>query len=187
MTKMSCDKKPTVVKCSLKSDKKQRREVQVVTCPSDFPQDPRRRVRTTASSSASACPGQQKRRNPFEQHEKKKKQQQTFLDWNETAREVRTLGSQAFMGKEKREYQQEEYMRLTGGRKEKQQRVPLPIQRGIKKKAAKRLERQREEARQAGIILPTDKKEKQRVTKDQGPAPSVGYMKRGVLHVKGAI
>lgn len=182
---MSCDKKPIVVKCSLKSDKKQRREVQVVTCPSDFPQDPRRRVRTTASSSASACPGQQKRRNPLEQYEKKK-QQQTFLDWNETAREVRTLGSQAFMGKEKREYRQEEYMRLTGGRKEKQQRVPLPIQRGIKKKAAKRLERQREEARQAGIILPTavKKENKQRVNKDQGgPAPSVGYMKRGVLHV----
>lgn len=174
MTKTSSNK-PNVVKSSTKSDKKRRREVQVVPCPSDFPQDPR----TTAS--ASARPRERERRNPSEQHEKKQK----FLDWNETAREVRTLGSQAFMGKEKREYRQEEYVRLTG-RKEKQQRVPLPIQRGIKKKAAKRLERQREEARQAGIILPTVKKGKQRVNKDQGPAPSVGYMKRGVLHVKGA-
>ena len=77
-------------------------------------------------------------------------------------------------------------MQLTGC-KEKQQRLPLPIQRGIKKKAAKRLERQHEEARQAGIILPTVKTEKQRVKKDQGPAPSVGYMKRGVLHVKGSV
>jgi ABC-type nitrate/sulfonate/bicarbonate transport system ATPase subunit len=110
---------------------------------------------------------------------------ETFLDWNDTAREVRTLGSLAFMGKEKREYRQEEYMRLTG-RKEKQQRVPLPIQRGIKKKAAQRLERQLEEARQAGIILPVAKKEKPRLNKDQGPAPSIGYMKKGVFRVKGA-
>jgi hypothetical protein len=167
MTKTSSNK-PTIFKSSTTSGKKRRREVQVVTCPSDFPQDPR----TTASR---ARPPE--RRNLSEQHEKKQK----FLDWNETAREVRTLGSQAFMGKEKREYRQEEYARLTG-RDEKQHRVPLPIQRGIKKKAAKRLEKQREEARQA----PTVKKEKQRVKKDHGPAPSVGYMKRGVLHVKGA-
>ena len=92
----STKKKAAVAQCSINnnSDKKRRREVQVVTCPSDFPQ----RHRGSAASRASACPGQGERRNPFERHEKKQK---TFLDWNETAREVRILGSQAFMGKEK--------------------------------------------------------------------------------------
>jgi hypothetical protein len=175
MVKTSSNK-TTVVKSSNKPNgKKRRREVQVVTCPTDFPQDPR-------ANSASARPRERERKEQrFDNNSKK----ETFLDWNDTAREVRTLGSQAFMGKEKREYRQEEYTRLTG-RKEKQQRVPLPIQRGIKKKAAQRLERQREEARQAGIILPVAKKEKPRVNKDQGPAPSIGYMKKGVFRVKGA-
>ena len=152
MSEMSSMKEKVAAQCSINnnSDKKRCREVQVMTCPSDFPQRPH----GSAASHASAHPGQGEWWNPFEWHEKKQKM---FFDWNEIAREVRILGSQAFLGKEMREHWQEEYMWLTGC-KEKQQRVLLPIQRGIRNKAAKWLETQHEEAWQAGIILPRVKR-----------------------------
>lgn len=116
----------------------------------------------------------QKRKNPPE------------LDFTQASQEVRHFGSNQFVGKSKREYEDEQYFKLTG-RKRKKHQVPLPIVRGIKKKAAERDARAREEAKQAGIVLPQPKKEKKRhdnTSKVYGPAPTVGFMQKGILRVK---
>ena len=109
-----------------------------------------------------------------------------LLDWDETAKEIRAYGATAFVGKQKRNYQDEEYFKLTGRHKKKPQ-TPLPILRGIKKAAAKREAKEREEARQAGIILPKTKKENEKADstyRSYGPAPSIGFMKGGVFRVQ---
>ncbi len=98
------------------------------------------------------------------------------------------MGANGFVGKKKREFEDEAYKRLTG-RERKHHKVPLPIVRGIQKKAAQRRARELEEARQAGIVLPNEEKSKKRspgkdVTRVHGPAPSVGFMNKGILRVK---
>jgi hypothetical protein len=111
-----------------------------------------------------------------------------LLDWNDVAQEVREFGSKGFEGKRKRSYEEEQYRQLTGRDKKKHQ-VPLPIVRGIRKKAAEREARMLQEARDSGMVLPKQKKrEKNRKSQDStsrvhGPAPSIGFMKRGVFRV----
>ena len=99
-----------------------------------------------------------------------------------------------------RMHQNEQYELLTG-RKKKQHAVPLPIVRGIKKKAIAREERIRKEAKDAGIVLPMNSlttttkpssKQKEQMKKQQnfkmnqqhGPAPSIGFMKQGMYQVR---
>ncbi|GAX22344.1 hypothetical protein FisN_3Hu450 [Fistulifera solaris] len=108
------------------------------------------------------------------------------FDFSQASQEIRHFGSKQFAGKSKKEYEDEQYFKLTG-RKRKKHQVPLPIVRGIKKKAAEREARAREEAKQAGIVLPQPKKAKKEydnTTRVHGPAPSVGFMKKGILRVK---
>ena len=99
-------------------------------------------------------------------------------------------------------HQNEQYELLTG-RKKKQQAVPLPIVRGIKKKAMAREQRVLQEAKDSGIVLPSSNfttmttkqtsKQKEQMKKQQsykmnqhyGPAPSIGFMKQGMYHVRG--
>jgi Domain of unknown function (DUF4602) len=147
-------------------------EVIVVQCPQDFPK---------LSSSLS-----QQTQTKYAKSDTPRKK---VLDWNETAREIHRFGATAFEGKQKRNFKEEEYQRLTG-RKMKHHQVPLPIVRGIAKKAKKREERQLKEAKEAGIVLATSaikkkKKERDRTSDIHGPAPSIGFMKNGVLRVKG--
>ena len=112
------------------------------------------------------------------------------MDWHDTAKEIRNYGATAFVGKQKRDYEDEQYYQLTGRHKKKHQ-VPLPIVRGIKKAAAKRDARAREEAKAAGIVLPTSQTKNKRQEENTydstyrtyGPAPSVGFMKNGILRV----
>ena len=140
----------------------------VVSCPSAFPLSKRKRSRPERPS------------DEQDSATKKKK----LLDWHDTAKEVRKLGATAFEGVQKRNYQDEEYKRLTG-RQRKKHHVPLPIVRGIRKKAAERRARTELEAKQAGIVMP--KKAKKRTNQEynpQGPAPSIGKVKNGVLKVK---
>lgn len=109
-----------------------------------------------------------------------------LLDWHDTAKEIRAYGATAFVGKQKRNYEDEEYYKLTGRHKKKPQ-TPLPILRGIKKAAAKREAKEREEARQAGIIVPKAKKETEKSSstyRSYGPAPNIGFMKGGVFRVQ---
>ena len=161
---------------------KTRQPVQVVQCPSDFPPSNHRDGGKRSSSR-----GQQNDGMSDSKHDKS-----DLLDWNETTRQVRSLASTAFMGKTKRHYQQEEYERLTG-RKMKEQKVPIDIVRGIRKKARERQEKLVEEARLNGIVLATTtrglmrddkRKNNNRSSHASGPAPSIGYVKSGVYRFK---
>jgi predicted ATPase len=67
----------------------------------------------------------------------------------------------------------------------------LPIVRGIKKKAAEREVRELQEAKEAGLILPSQtlqagkkKKEKDKTSRIHGPAPTIGFMKKGIFSYK---
>jgi Domain of unknown function (DUF4602) len=153
-------------------------EVQVVQCPSAFPISTRKRPPPPAGASAivASAPAQAKQAA-----------EPNFLDWRETAKEVRAFGATAFEGKQKRNFKDEQYKLLTG-RSPKKHQVPLPIVRGIRKKAAEREKRKMEEARQAGIIIPkqqTKKKKVDRTSQVYGPAPSIGAVHQGVLKLKG--
>lgn len=141
----------------------------VVSCPSAFPLSKRKRSRLE---------------RPSDERDSATTKKKKLLDWHDTAKEVRKLGATAFEGVQKRNYQDEEYKRLTG-RQRKKHHVPLPIVRGIRKKAAERQARTESEAKQAGIVMP--KKAKKRTNQEynpQGPAPSIGKVKNGVLKVK---
>lgn len=160
------------------SKKRLRPEVQVVACPSAFPISARNPQRAT-----------QQRRSEQRGYEKaaKKNDDKNLLDFHQTAHEIRHFGATGFEGKQKKDYQAEQYELLTG-RKKKNHQVPLPIVRGIRKKAAQRQARALQEAKEAGIVLPKQaKKQKQRndVSRVHGPAPSIGFTKRGVLKIKG--
>jgi hypothetical protein len=164
---------------------KRKREVQVIACPGSFPistkkPDPSHPSALRAASELEA----------FEKRDKRRREK-GLLDWNDTAKEVRTLGAKNFIGKQKRNYQDEHYKLLTG-REKKKHSVPLPIVRGIKKKAGERQVRELQEAKEAGMVLPsqtlkdaTKRKERDKTSRIHGPAPSIGFMKKGMFHVKG--
>ena len=117
---------------------------------------------------------------------KKGRKPEKMLDWHETAREVRKLGATGFVKKQKRDYEDEEYKRLTG-RERKKQHVPLPIIRGMKKKRAQLEVAALAEAKSAGMVLPKSAKKEKKFSKDSrqhGPAPSIGFVKKGVLQLK---
>lgn len=114
------------------------------------------------------------------------------IDFDETVKEIRTLGSTQFTGKQKRQYEDEQYKILTG-REKKKQKVPMKIVRGIKKKAAIREKRIELENKEAGIITASSNKKKvnkgyseqgRNDSRIHGPAPSIGFTKKGVLSVR---
>ena len=156
---------------------KPKRQIEVVKAPGAFP------ISKTASSRKRS---REKNTERDEQPQANSGKSSKLLDWDETAKEIRAYGATAFVGKQKRNYQDEEYLKLTGRQKKKPQ-TPLPILRGIKKAAAKREAKEREEARQAGIVLPKAKKEdekKDSTYRSYGPAPNIGFMKGGVFRVQ---
>lgn len=119
-----------------------------------------------------------------------------LLEFDVAVREVRTLAATAYLGQEKRHHDDEQYRLLTG-RDRTRHHVPLPILRGIRKKAAQRQARQDQEARAAGIVRPTHnsssnssnktakhQKDVGKVTRQFGPAPSIGFTRKGVYRVQ---
>mmetsp|Transcript_18945 Transcript_18945/g.52634 ORF Transcript_18945/g.52634 Transcript_18945/m.52634 type:complete len:196 (-) Transcript_18945:1548-2135(-) len=164
-----------------------KREVQVVQCPTGFPpfRTGAKHTKATGSNQRPLADDEQDRDRPSTKAK--------FLDWNETAKEIRDYGATAFERKQKRAYEDEEYFKLTG-RQKKKTKVPLPIVRGIRKKAAEREARQIREAREAGIVVPSKSRKagkddvrssaSNKINRHYGPAPSVGFMKKGVLRVK---
>lgn len=155
---------------------KPKREIEVVKAPGAFP----------ISNSARARKRSREKNVQRNESQSNSGRSSRLLDWDETAKEIRAYGATAFVGKQKRNYQDEEYFRLTGRHKKKPQ-TPLPILRGIKKAAAKREAKEREEARQAGIILPKAQKDNEKADstyRSYGPAPSIGFMKGGVFRVQ---
>ena len=154
--------------------KKVKREVKVVKCPSAFP----------ISTKAKKRPRNDDTRDDRDRDQKTIK----FLDLHETAKEIRAYGAQAFVGKQKRDYEDEKYYQLTGRHKKKNS-CPLPLMRGLKRAAAKREKKAREEARKSGLVLPKQNEETSKKSMSDadfrkfGPAPNIGFMKSGVYRV----
>lgn len=191
---------------------KPKREVQVIACPSAFPISSRKSTIGSKSGSSSSSSIIIKNSLPpkSSSNDRRRVQRQSsstrsknnaatasasttasaagnLLDWHETVKDVQAYGATAFVGKDKRDYEDEEYFRLTG-RHKKKQKVPLPIVRGIRKAAAKREAKAREEARKSGVVIPKAKNETKSKKFDStsrihGPAPSIGFMKQGVYRV----
>ncbi|NJN81180.1 MAG: DUF4602 domain-containing protein [Caldilineaceae bacterium] len=184
-----------------KSKSKRPREVQVVSCPSAFPisDKPKKEQRAVKVDND----GTRKRdrdndRGPSSSYNSNNKNgiknrdaNKHLLDWHDTAKEIRAYGATAFERQQKRDFQDEQYLQLTGRHKKKHQ-VPLPIVRGIRKAAEKREAKRRLEAQQAGIVLPKKaatasaaKKAGKSFQKYQqdGPAPNIGFTKNGVYRV----
>lgn len=156
----------------IKKPKKKKREVLVVKCASDFPISSRPKRDSSTDDAAQL----------------NEKSDEKLLEWHDTAHEIRHLGATAFVGEQKRNFDDELYKQLTG-RKRKKHQVPLPIVRGIKKKAEQRLARKIQEAKDSGTVLPKSLTQKKKKAHDNtawvhGPAPTVGFMKKGVLKVK---
>uniref|UniRef100_A0A7S4N1Q6 Uncharacterized protein n=1 Tax=Odontella aurita TaxID=265563 RepID=A0A7S4N1Q6_9STRA len=179
-----------------------RKAVEVVSCPSAFPDfgvfggggGGKRRRRSAEgsvpdrgvgrSAAASAVGGQRT----------------SDLDFDETVREIHALGSTAFTGKQAKQHARDQYREMTG-RDKKDHKVPLKIVRGIKKKAAEREARAAREVRESGVVTHAgemgapkkkgsqrtgggDSEKGRKVSRVHGPAPDVGYMKGGVLKVR---
>mmetsp|Transcript_2918 Transcript_2918/g.8011 ORF Transcript_2918/g.8011 Transcript_2918/m.8011 type:complete len:184 (+) Transcript_2918:107-658(+) len=154
--------------------KKAKREVKVVRCPSAFPISDKPKKRPRGDESKGDRDGDRKAPE--------------FLDLHEAAKEIRAYGAQAFIGKQKRDYEDAKYRRLTG-RDRKKNSCPLPLQRGLKRAAAKREKKAREEARKSGLVIPKQKDETSKKSMSDadfrkfGPAPNIGFMKSGVYRV----
>jgi hypothetical protein len=167
--KMQTSTKEVTAASATTSRKRPRRDVQVVACAFAFP-----------ISTKEPLPARV---------EKVRAPRTKLLDFRDVAQEIRHFGATGFAGKAKRSYQDEQFKLLTG-REKKKHSVPLPIVRGIRKKAVAREARAAQEAKEAGLVLP--KKKKQNNKKDEhsktkrahGPAPTVGFMKKGILNVK---
>jgi hypothetical protein len=184
---------------------KPKREVQVVTCPGAFPistkplserKRPRQEADVKPVSKNEDGGGRRKKTNNNNNNKNNRSNPNDpfdstkLLDWHETAKEIRAYGATAFVGQQKRNYEDEQYFQLTG-RHKKGQKIPLPIVRGMKRAAAKKDAKLREEAKQAGVVLPKDtgtKNDSKKASRDllyrsHGPAPNIGFMKGGVLRV----
>lgn len=113
------------------------------------------------------------------------------FDFDTSVREVHELGSSQFTGKLKRELEADQFRALVG-REKKKEKVPVKIVRGIKKAAAKRVARQEKEAKESGLVTAKTGKTKlkkkfseqnRRDSRLHGPAPTTGFMSKGVLRV----
>lgn len=152
-----------------------RNPVLVVSVPSEFPD---------FSEFGSSVP-----RNKEKKYRYNKKE--SDFDFNEAAHEVHKLGSKQFAGKQKREFDEEQYKAFTGKEKKKQ-KVPIKIVRGIKQAAAKKEAKLVTEMKEAGIVTATKRKLKKKTYSEKnrrnmrihGPVPTAGFMSKGVLRVK---
>ena len=178
-----------------KPSSKRKREVQVVSCPSDFPDF------TTVGGSTS------RRRNGTTKRNKNNLEPKTppELDVQETIREIHKFGATGFTGNQQKEHEASEYERITG-RQQKRQKIPTKILVGMRKKALKREEKRVAEMKESGVVTHQRKKEELRPgeirgvfgaknskkrgdrrsmrSSSFGPAPSNGFMKKGMLRVK---
>ena len=121
----------------------------------------------------------------------RKKTNEIEVDFLDASREVHELGSTQFTGFQLKLHKESEYKDKTG-RTKKRQKIPLKILRGMKAKQAKRTKKTEIEAKEAGIVMATKKKEKKigysernrRDAKLHGPSPSIGFMKGGIYTFK---
>ena len=161
--------------------KKAKREVKVVKCPSAFPISTKAKKRPRGDDNNNNNSNEANRSG-------KKASASKLLDLHDTAKEIRAYGAQAFIGKQKRDYEDEKYYQLTGRHKKKNS-CPLPLVRGLRRAAAKREKKALEEARKSGLVIPKQKEENSKKSMTDadyrkfGPAPNIGFMKSGVYRV----
>ena len=126
---------------------KRKLAVEVVVCPSAFPDF------TTVGGSTSRRREQQRRGGINKYHDDKLKDKggPPELDVQETIREVHRFGAEGFTGTQKKSHQNAEYERLTG-RTAKRQKIPTKILVGMRKKAMKREERLKKEMMESGVV-----------------------------------
>ena len=113
------------------------------------------------------------------------------IDFDDTVKEIHQLGSSQFTGKQKKQYDAERYKALTG-REKKKQKVPIKIVREIKKAASRREVRHTKELKESGVVTATKyagkkktySEKNRRDSRIHGPAPSAGFMSKGMLRVK---
>lgn len=187
--KATMKSKTTTIKLSKKSKsaKKPKREVQVVQCASEH----MREMGIGADGKKAKNNGGRNHRR-FQREDDNDTNNGVLVDFQDAYQDVYKLGSTQFTGKQKKQHKEQEYKELTGREMEKE-KVPWKIARGIKAKAMKREKRLLEEAKDAGLVLPTKKKEEnkryskqnRRDTKLFGPAPSIGFMKKGTYSYRG--
>uniref|UniRef100_A0A7S3QJX3 Uncharacterized protein n=1 Tax=Chaetoceros debilis TaxID=122233 RepID=A0A7S3QJX3_9STRA len=135
--------------------------------------------------------GNRRRRDNFNSYNKNDEKKGVEMVFADAIREVHKLGSTQFTGKQKRNYEAEEYKLLTG-REKKKHKVPVKIVRGIKHAAVKREKKLAQSNKDAGIITAVRKdkviknySEKNRWAKRvHGPAPDIGFMTKGKFRVK---
>mmetsp|Transcript_29923 Transcript_29923/g.59604 ORF Transcript_29923/g.59604 Transcript_29923/m.59604 type:complete len:253 (+) Transcript_29923:132-890(+) len=137
-------------KSSSPSGKKRKREIQVVVCPSAFPDfttvggsTSRRRERERNDNSGNNS------KNATPSSTKQPKQEE--LDIQKTIREIHKFGATGFTGKQAKLHQASEYERLTG-RVQKREKIPTKILVGRRKKALKREEKEKMELRESGVV-----------------------------------
>ena len=206
---------------------KRKRTVELVVCPTAFPDfstvggsTSRRREQQRNNLSSSGNSG----KRHYGAHDRRdytnKDNMPPALDIQETIREVHKFGAEGFTGVQKKSHLNAELERLTG-RTVKRQKIPTKILVGMRKKALKREEREKQELKESGVVshhstMSTQgskkKKKDRRLSKDDhggklhgvfgsnharntgdrrrmdprsfGPAPDVGYMRKGMLKVK---
>lgn len=203
---------PQYVSTMSKPSSKRKREVQVVVCPTAFPDF------TTVGGSTSRQRNAKRSNN--HNGEAPHKLCGPELDVQETIREIHKFGSTGFTGKQQKEHEASEYERITG-RQQKRQNIPTKILVGMRKKEKKREELRKAEMRESGVVhhignggsgkkkRSSDSKKdsnelrpgeirgvfgaknsrnkgdrRKMSSKSFGPAPSVGFMKKGMLRVK---
>ena len=157
--------------------KKNRKPVVVVSPPSAFPDF--------------SSFGSSKLKKSDSSSKKKSMDKRIELDFDAAKEEIHKLGSTQFTGKQKKEFEAEQYKMLTG-RDKKKQKVPVKIVRGIKKAAAKREARMMKEMKDAGVVTAIKKgtkkknysEQNRRDTRLHGPAPNAGFMSKGMLRVR---
>ena len=201
---------------------KRKRTVEVVVCPTAFPDF------STVGGSTSRRREQQRNnlasnssRSSNSEHKKdgaRNRDMPPALDIQETIREVHKFGAEGFTGAQKKSHQAAELERLTG-QTAKRQKIPTKILVGMRKKAMKREERERQELKESGVVnsltsqgIKKKSKDRRQSKDDQssgrlrgvlgsnharntgdrrrmdprsfGPAPDVGFMRKGMLKVK---
>jgi hypothetical protein len=113
------------------------------------------------------------------------------IDFDMAVKEIHQLGSTQFTGKLKKQHEADQFRALVGREKQKE-KVPVKIVRGIKKAAAKREAKQLQEVKESGLVTAGTGKKKlkrkfseqnRRDTRLHGPAPSAGFMSKGILRV----
>jgi hypothetical protein len=202
------------------SGKKRKREVQVVVCPSAFPD-----FATVGGSTSRRI--QKERGGGTSQKDRNSTKDGSSttttgleLDVQQTIREVHKFGATGFQGSQKKSHEKAEYEWLTG-RVQKRQKIPTKILVGMRQKAMKREERHKKELQESGVVShksgnkssANKAKKKRRDDEPQpgpgvvqgvfgsnsrkkkgnrrsmnpgsfGPAPDVGFMRKGMLRVK---